>query len=51
MPLTLVTGVYGMNVELPRLPGGPAAQFWWIVGSMVAVVVAMLVLFRRNHWV
>src|SRR5205814_8941115 len=32
MPLTLLTGVYGMNLDLPRLPGGPAAQFWWLVG-------------------
>ena len=30
MPLTLLAGMWGMNVTLPELPGGPAAQFWWI---------------------
>ena len=32
MPLTVLTGMYGMNVPLPHLPGGEHAQFWWIVG-------------------
>jgi magnesium transporter len=51
MPLTLLTGLYGMNVEFPRFPGGPAAQFWWIFGFMLAVVVLMLAVFRRKGWV
>jgi Mg2+ and Co2+ transporter CorA len=50
MPLTLMSGMWGMNVELPELPGGPAAQFWWVSGFMLAVVVVMLVVFRRRHW-
>ena len=51
MPLTLLTGLYGMNVDLPKLPGGGPAQFWWLFGGMIAVVVVMLALFRRKHWV
>lgn len=51
MPLTLVSGVYGMNVHLPEFPGGDGAQFWWLAGLMVAVVVAMLAVFRRNRWI
>ena len=51
MPLTLLTGVYGMNLDLPRLPGGPAAQFWWLVGFMVVLVIAMLAVFRHKQWV
>jgi magnesium transporter len=51
MPLTLLTGAYGMNVPLPYLPGGERAQFWWIVGIMIGVSGAMLVLFRRNRWI
>ena len=31
MPLTVLTGVYGMNVPLPHLPGGERAQFWWVL--------------------
>jgi magnesium transporter len=51
MPLTLLTGLYGMNVELPHFPGGTAAQFWWLFGCSIAVVVLMLAIFRRKRWV
>jgi magnesium transporter len=51
MPLTLLTGMYGMNVDLPHFPGGPAAQFWWLFGIMVAVMLLMLLVFRRKRWI
>lgn len=51
MPLTFLSGLWGMNVPLPHLPGGEAQQFWWLLGLMVAVVLCMLALFRRNHWI
>ena len=51
MPLTVLTGMYGMNVTLPRLPGGDGAQFWWIFGMMVAMSAAMLAYFRRKGWI
>lgn len=51
MPLTLLSGLWGMNVALPRFPGGDAAQFWWIAGTMVALVAAMLLLFRHRRWI
>ncbi len=51
MPLTLLTGAYGMNVDLPHFPGGPGAQFWWLTGIVLATVVVMLVFFRRKHWI
>ncbi len=50
MPLTVLTGMYGMNVELPHLPGGDHAQFWWVAGIMATVSVAMLCFFRRKGW-
>jgi len=50
MPLTLVTGVYGMNMPLPHFPGGDAAQFWWLAGGSVVLVVFMLAIFRRKRW-
>ena len=34
MPMTVLTGMYGMNVPLPHLPGGEPVQFWWIVAIM-----------------
>ncbi len=51
MPLTLLSGIYGMNMLLPHFPGGDAVQFWWIVGIMVVVVIVMLGVFRRKGWI
>ena len=51
MPLTVLTGMWGMNVTLPHFPGGDAAQFWWVAGMMVALSVGMLAYFRRRGWI
>src|SRR3954470_15902698 len=51
MPLTLLTSVYGMNVPLPRFPGGEGSQFWWLAGISVATAAAMLLMFRRKRWI
>lgn len=51
MPLTLLTGIYGMNVVLPHFPGGDAAQFWWLAGLSVVVIAGMLIFFRRKRWI
>jgi magnesium transporter len=51
MPLTVLTGMYGMNVPLPLLPGGPEAQFWWILAIMLAMSGGMLFYFRRKRWI
>jgi magnesium transporter len=50
IPLTLLAGIYGMNVQLPRFPGGDAVQFWWICGLMAATAGGMLALFFRKRW-
>ncbi|MFL6280941.1 MAG: magnesium/cobalt transporter CorA [Vicinamibacterales bacterium] len=51
MPLTVLTGVYGMNVTLPHLPGGERAQFWWVLAIMFAMSAGMLAYFRRRRWI
>jgi len=51
MPLTLLTGIYGMNMPLPHFPGGEATQFWWVTAISAVIVVAMLGLFRRMRWI
>ena len=51
MPLTVLTGMYGMNVPLPSFPGSDAVQFWWIFGIMMVVSATMLVFFRRRRWI
>ena len=47
MPMTVLTGMYGMNVPLPHLPGGEDVAFWWILVIMASVTVVML-RFRRR---
>jgi magnesium transporter len=51
LPLGVVTGLYGMNVPLPELPGGEDTQFWWVTGIMAGIALLMLALFRRVRWV
>jgi magnesium transporter len=51
LPMTVLTGLWGMNVPLPHLAGGDAAQFWWVVGIMGAITVVMLAVFRWKHWI
>jgi magnesium transporter len=50
LPLTVLSGMWGMNVKLPQFPGGEPAQFWWVAGIMVTVAAVMLAVFRRNRW-
>ena len=50
LPLTVLTGLYGMNVPIPHLPGPDALQFWWVVGMSLVVVVSMLAAFRWKDW-
>jgi magnesium transporter len=57
MPLTLLSGIYGMNV-IGRAsgPGGmwppveAAWSFWVVVVSMVVIAGAMAAYFRRKNW-
>ncbi len=49
MPLTLITGIYGMNFKhLPEL--GWRYGYFGVLASMVAISVAMLVFFKRREW-
>ena len=50
MPLTVLTGIYGMNVDLPQLPGGRAAQFWWIMTMLTGTSLGLLWFFRTRKW-
>ncbi len=51
MPLTVLTGIWGMNITLPRFPGDDAAQFWWVALIMAGIAVMMLAVFRRMRWI
>jgi magnesium transporter len=51
MPMTVLTGMWGMNVPLPSFPGGEHAQFWWILGIMITLTFSMLAFFRVKRWI
>lgn len=48
LPLTFLTGLYGMNVNLP-LQDDPRS-FWIVIGAMLIIVVFMYTLFKRKKW-
>jgi magnesium transporter len=48
LPLTLITGIFGMNVDFPGFD--TAAAFWVIVGAMVTTAIGALAFFRLKHW-
>ena len=50
MPMTVLTGMYGMNVPLVHFPGGEGAQFWWILGIMAALSGSLIWFFRSKRW-
>ncbi|MDW7680977.1 MAG: magnesium/cobalt transporter CorA, partial [bacterium] len=49
IPLTFIAGVYGMNFEhMPELKWHWSYPFIW--GVMIALVVGMVVFFKRKRW-
>jgi magnesium transporter len=48
LPLTLITGIFGMNVHFPGFD--TSTGFWAIVGIMVATIVGLGGFFRYKRW-
>ncbi|MCD4695205.1 MAG: magnesium transporter CorA family protein [Bacteroidales bacterium] len=48
LPLTFLTGLYGMNLNLP-LQEDPRS-FWIVIGTMLAIAFFMLFFFKRKRW-
>jgi magnesium transporter len=48
LPLTLISGIFGMNVLFPGV--GTHAAFWVIVGLMISVIVGMIGFFKYKRW-
>ena len=48
LPLTMLTGVFGMNVAFPG--EGTREAFWIIVAALVAILAAMVGFFRWKRW-
>jgi len=49
LPLTLVAGIYGMNLPLWP-PSDQPASFWGVMSSMVVIAAGLLYYFRRRGW-
>src|SRR3954465_2336466 len=48
LPMTLITGIFGMNVHFPGF--GTAAAWWAIVAAMVTLAVGLAAFFRYKRW-
>ena len=48
LPLTLISGIFGMNVHFPGY--GSVEAFWAIVGLMVGTIVGLVAFFRFKRW-
>ena len=49
LPLTFITGLYGMNSGLP-LENNPQA-FWIIAGVMLVIVGLLIIYFKQKKWI
>jgi magnesium transporter len=48
LPLTLISGIFGMNVDFPG--EGTHAAFWIVVGLMAVTILGMAGFFRWKKW-
>ncbi|RME85025.1 MAG: magnesium and cobalt transport protein CorA [Caldilineae bacterium] len=48
LPLTLISGIYGMNIDLP-LDEHPYS-FFYVMALMLLVSISMLIYFRHRRW-
>ena len=48
LPLTLITGIFGMNVHFPGFE--TATAFWVIAGAMLGLAVGLIAFFRYKRW-
>ncbi|MGZ4386316.1 MAG: CorA family divalent cation transporter [Gaiellaceae bacterium] len=49
LPLTLISGIFGMNVHFPGFD--TSGGFWVIVGLMVATIVGLIGFFHYKRWI
>src|SRR6476620_1721053 len=48
LPLTLITGIFGMNVHFPGFE--TAAAFWVLGGFMLGLAIGLITFFRLKRW-
>jgi magnesium transporter len=48
LPLTLVSGIFGMNLHFPGYE--TSEEFWVVSGLMIAIILALVGFFRYKRW-
>jgi len=49
LPLTFITGLFGMNVDLPL--GKNPLGFSFLIGFMITLIIILLFYFKRRRWI
>jgi magnesium transporter len=49
LPLTLITGIFGMNVQFPGF--GTTEAWWTVVAIMVVTLLALVGFFKYKRWI
>ena len=50
LPLTLLAGIYGMNIAGLPFAGHPSG-LWLVIALMVAIIFGILIFFRKKDWI
>lgn len=50
LPLSFLTGLFGMNVHVPGQDGDGLLWFGGLLGSMIALALALIFLFKKRGW-
>jgi magnesium transporter len=48
LPLTLIASIWGMNSHVPGEQS--TTGFWIVIGCMVAILLGMIIYFKRRGW-
>jgi magnesium transporter len=48
LPLTLISGIFGMNVHFPGF--GTSVGFWAVLGLMLTIAIGLVGFFRLKRW-
>jgi magnesium transporter len=49
LPLTLITGIFGMNTDHTPIVGVPG-DFWIVIGIMAVLGSSFFIYFKRKGW-
>jgi magnesium transporter len=50
LPLSFITGIFGMNFQSMPLVGDGLAGFWTTIGFMTLLFIGMVTYFKRKDW-